>query len=666
MNIIMDDEITIKEKVVIKKNSFAHSLIDFIKFNIYYANIPALLLYFFSILLYIWSLKGCPDGQAICLKNLNEGEVHELGRYVFYSAGLASLLIIGCLHKVISYYFLILITASYMYLCFIYDTGYDLQFHGAYNRALFFLELFVWLIFIFMVILLLNLLCKYFKLTLFFLIVLSISIYSIYSYRIITSCDNWLTGLKGIKLDNNYDACKINPPKVCYIDILSGVFDYTGWLQEDCQIIRGGDKNVFYKYLKKENFTRLGFPSTQFFKHYPDSKYLIFQKNVLSKMIDLDQHNNNSDKNKEVEVIIDFSFPGKSHVSMQMKKNETIAEQRTILYEKALKTPNRSISKNFLYVYIDSLSRTHFHRKLPRLKEYLERYYHTDGKKFRTYQFHRFQNLGYFTNINMIPVWFGVWWMMNEKGKYYVTSFKEKGFITGQSLNTCARGIFDLDTDDHKKLAWDNYDHENIGMFCDPNFYGEDNPYTPFLGPYSVKRRCLHGKDSSQHVIDYTKLFWRTYKDEPKMFRMSFIDAHEGTGEIVKYLDERLVNFFTEMEKDNLLDDTIVLFMADHGMNMPGVIGLLNGEDHQKEKYNPFLFLMVPDKISELYGFNLSDNEQEMISMWDIRKTILHIAGDLTSLQNEKKGISLFQKIISSNRDCEKMNTRADYCICHK
>ena len=85
--------------------------------------------------------------------------------------------------------------------------------------------------------------------------------------------------------------------------------------------------------------------------------------------------------------------------------------------------------------------------------------------------------------------------------------------------------------------------------------------------------------------------------------------------------------------------------MADHGMNMPGVVAMLNGEDHSKEKYNPFLFLMVPNQVSKIYDFNLSDNEQEMITMWDIRNTILHIAGDSPELELELKGTSLFNRI---------------------
>ena len=75
---------------------------------------------------------------------------------------------------------------------------------------------------------------------------------------------------------------------------------------------------------------------------------------------------------------------------------------------------------------------------------------------------------------------------------------------------------------------------------------------------------------------------------------------------------------------------------------------------------------MVPNQVSKIYDFNLSDNEQEMITMWDIRNTILHIAGDSPELELELKGTSLFNRINSSERTCEEMKTREDYCICHK
>ena len=653
------------ENYVEKKNSFTSAFNDFIKFLLKLANPISLIIIGFSVYFYILSLKGCPDGQAICLKNLNEGEVRSLGSFILYSAALASFIIIGSLYKIISIYTLLLMSMIFGYLCFHYDTGADLESHGAYNRALLIVEIILFVIFLNFLILVVFLLKKCFKSTIIILIFLNVCGYYSWEYKKSVSCDRWLYGLNNVMIDNNHDTCKIAPPKVCYIDIFSGWFDYAGWLGENCEVIRGDDKFVFLKYLNNKNFKKIGFPPTQVFSHFPESKYMELQKNVLNNLFDFDDPEVTEEMKENLEIIVDYSDPYKSKIEMQMLKDEETVDERRKLYENALKSENKPLAKNFLYVYIDSLSRTHFHRKLPKLTKYLEKYYQNDNSKFKTYQFLRVQNVGYFTNINMIPVWFGIWWL-DSGGKYYITSFKENGFMTGQALNNCGRGIFDFDTDDHSDLNWDDYDHENIAMFCDPNYYGEDNPYTPFLGAYSMKRRCLHGKDTSQHVIDYTELFWRTYKDEAKAFRMAFLDAHEGTGEIVKYLDDKLVDFFTRMESENLLDDTVVLFMADHGMNMPGVVAMLNGEDHSKEKYNPFLFLMVPNQVSKIYDFNLSDNEQEMITMWDIRNTILHIAGDSPELELELKGTSLFNRINSSERTCEEMKTREDYCICHK
>ena len=90
------------ENYVEKKNSFTSAFNDFIKFLLKLANPISLIIIGFSVYFYILSLKGCPDGQAICLKNLNEGEVRSLGSFILYSAALASFIIIGSLYKIIS------------------------------------------------------------------------------------------------------------------------------------------------------------------------------------------------------------------------------------------------------------------------------------------------------------------------------------------------------------------------------------------------------------------------------------------------------------------------------------------------------------------------------------------------------------------------------------
>ena len=55
-------------------------------------------------------------------------------------------------------------------------------------------------------------------------------------------------------------------------------------------------------------------------------------------------------------------------------------------------------------------------------------------------------------------------------------------------------------------------------------------------------RRCLYGKDAYEYSLEYAEQFWEQYADKPKFFRLGFIDGHEGSLEVIKYLDEPLLN----------------------------------------------------------------------------------------------------------------------------
>lgn len=56
------------------------------------------------------------------------------------------------------------------------------------------------------------------------------------------------------------------------------------------------------------------------------------------------------------------------------------------------------------------------------------------------------------------------------------------------------------------------------------------------------------------------------------MLYLDFIDAHEGTGEALKYLDENLATFLAEMNDNGAFgDDTAIMLFSDHGLHMNGV-----------------------------------------------------------------------------------------------
>ena len=50
-------------------------------------------------------------------------------------------------------------------------------------------------------------------------------------------------------------------------------------------------------------------------------------------------------------------------------------------------------------------------------------------------------------------------------------------------------------------IEYTNFDYENIAMKCDPNFYNQRIDFTLYMGPYSIGRRFLYGRD----IFEY---FW--------------------------------------------------------------------------------------------------------------------------------------------------------------
>ena len=125
-------------------------------------------------------------------------------------------------------------------------------------------------------------------------------------------------------------------------------------------------------------------------------------------------------------------------------------------------------------------------------------------------------------------------------------------------------------------------------MFCDPNYYNRKDPYPLNRGPFSILKRCLYGKDTYEYVFEYAEQFWTAYKDQPKFFRMGFIDAHESTGEVVKYLDEPLTNFLKNWNEKGFLDNTMIFFVSDHGNNMGEFYKLISDDFEMEKTWNYF------------------------------------------------------------------------------
>ena len=83
-------------------------------------------------------------------------------------------------------------------------------------------------------------------------------------------------------------------------------------------------------------------------------------------------------------------------------------------------------------------------------------------------------------------------------------------------------------------LTIDEVDDHQM-LLCDPN---KDN-----FNQNTIK--CLYGKIHTEHLLEYTNQFWRKYRFNRKFSLIVTNDAHEGTLESLKYLDEIIFNYFS-------------------------------------------------------------------------------------------------------------------------
>lgn len=633
-------------------------------YEMFIANLTYILLFTLALSVYFYkaSLRGCFDSQAECLKNLNEGEIRELlallSKCAFILAGTVTLVIYGFAKTSL----LAVIGVIYGFLCLYYDVGSNLDYHGSYNRIVLLVFFLLWLLGINIMLLIVKGLKTHKIVTICLVVFAALTVMLFYRLRVKTSCKDWAKGLKGVEIDDSNIPCRINYPKECWIDVLEGFFDYSGWMGEECKTIRNGDRSLYDKYFyeKDPNYTPatlLGFPRTEHYT-YRDSIHFVLDYKVLREMIDMNDPNVSEEVKNRTEIMVDYSGE-ESKVIIRVQRDEKLLKTRLPLYQRLGK---KLIAKNVMIIYIDALSRRHFMRKMKKTQQWIDKFYKTDHPKYTSYQFMKYHSLGYFTQINTIPAFHGKWWL-EAGGNCYIKYWKEKGGITAQSNGVCGRELYDLDNDQYIHLNWENYDHEQVSLSCDPNFNQADNPYTPFLGPYSVRRRCLHGKDIHDYQLEYGFKFWEAYKDLPKVLRIDFIDAHEGSMEVVKYLDDKLEKFLNDLETNDMLEDTVLLFMADHGNNMPGFISMMQSKDYKIEKYFPMMFLVIPEKLRKVYGDALEHNEQSIVTPWDIHNTLLHLGGAPMNAYNPH-GMSFLKKVPNERFSCERLLIRDDFCQC--
>ena len=625
------------------------------------------LLLIISINLYFYSLKGCDKELYQCLKKRGFLQYIKYGIMAATSALIFSIVfILSIIIKIhlINYFIYIFI---YIFI-FLTNQGTDLKNHGTYNCILFIFIVVIFNIYFYLFYLLVKYTKKKDTKRKIFVFVLIILPFLPLIFK--TNCSNWEYGLGNLKIENNKNEnfCEIEKPKICTIQLFDDLLDFSKLFRRSCEGY-ANSKEIFIKYLddNKKNFTKYYYPLTNKLKL--KNKKISFTLNKLVKIVLKKIGDGNSKKAKDKEIFVNFDENGKGNIEMKLKRNKKLIHQRRLIAKK-----EKVKFENIYLIYIDAISRNHFLRKLKKTSKLIENLLYTNKKKkkkykkYDAYQFFKYQNFDMTTIYNILPMIFGNS-RRSEKGISLHKFLKDKGYITAGTHNSCNRELLPFPRKLAKKLDFVDYDHENFAMFCDPNFYEEKKRWAFSKGKNSIIRRCLYNRDTYEYCFDYILQFLEAYKKERKFFRMSFNDAHEGTQEVVKYMDDYLYNFLQTILTKYYTDKTVILIVSDHGGQIPGLYDIIFSQDRRIEKTLGTFFAIFPSKFK--YNKNIVHiNEQRLVTPYDIHDSILDFANVNVSEIDvfENKGQSILKEINGLSRKCENYKSSFSdiktYCHC--
>ena len=504
-------------------------------------------------------------------------------------------------------------------------------------------------------------------------------------YLLKLSCFQWPKGFKNEEINNDplLYSCQFRYPDVCRIDMFSSIMDYTKLRKVDClKNYPNADivKDTWINHIKKKNnetlydFKALIYPETNN-NNFIFNKYDSFQAFYKSITKNIIFTNDTEELEEETPEIMLLKNKEKYEIKINLKFNQELSEKQ------AKKTSEEGTpKKNILFLYIDSLSRPHFFRKMNYLSQFLSKFNSNKASYYELFQFMKYQSFkNDFYNNGIQTIFYEKMPKRKHSELTYshiLTLFKKKGYITAQSANYCFKEFYPIQKEYNyfQKTLLDEYDHENIAMFCDPFFMKEmDNP--------SIKK-CLYGKNSFEYVLDYGYQFWTKYPKNNKFLRLSFFEGNEKTGEVIKYLDYYLYQFLENLYQKKYLKNSIIFIVSGQGNSYNDLFNSLFYRDYDFfiEKYLGSFFMLIDKKrlkLNETDLINIRNNQQNMVTAYDIRETLKNIVNnkiykDVKEVNDDNRnndeilGKSLFGYIYSLERNCKKYpQITRDICRCY-
>ncbi|CAG0895969.1 unnamed protein product [Darwinula stevensoni] len=329
--------------------------------------------------------------------------------------------------------------------------------------------------------------------------------------------------------------------------------------------------------------------------------------------------------------------------------------------------PNTS-STNWLSVLIlglDAISRNNAIRHLPKTRRVLQ--------EMGAVDFPMYHKVGDNTFPNLIPFLTGSYPETLPEDCYNVTGdgyfdscpliwkeFQNQSFVTAFVEDSISIGTFN-----YMKKGFYN---QPTDIYGSPYFYEAEKNTGKQLG-YGLQnvKECLGPRLQAQVLLDYAfDVAEVLAKDAYFAFFWSNSLTHDFV-EAPALIDDPLYKFLTEGNKKNLFNNTVLIFMSDHGIRWGD---LRNTDVGKLEDRLPFAFVYVPPWFRHRYRKEwnaLQGNTQVLVTPFDLHATMHALTNFPLGLRqpyNEtRNGKNLFLPI-SKTRTCEDAGISPHWCSC--
>ena len=179
----------------------------------------------------------------------------------------------------------------------------------------------------------------------------------------------------------------------------------------------------------------------------------------------------------------------------------------------------------------------------------------------------------------------------------------------------------------------------------------------------AAKGHCVGSKP--QHVVhfEYVQNFLEAYREKLK-FGFAFLSAvSHGNLNSVYLAGQDFHELLKRLQSENLLNDTMLVVMSDHGFRFGEARTALQGK---LEERLPLLSVTLPpwfrNKFPQLVQ-NLEHNTNLLVTPFDLHATLKHILSYPELPQRLPRATSLFD-LIPESRDCATAGVAEHYCPC--